>query len=104
MEQQGRLTVLLDAKVRQQLDTLCVQRKTNASTVVRSLVETFVAGGLRDVLGTGAGPAPSRQPSARLTILIGPGLKEAFERACAAEDLTVSQVVRRLIRAWMQPA
>lgn len=103
MEQQGRLTVLLDAKVRQELDTLCAQRKTNASTVVRSLVESFVGGGLREVLGTGAGVAPSAQPSARLTILIGTDLKEAFERACAAEDLTVSQVVRRLIRAWMRP-
>lgn len=101
MEQQGRLTVLLDAKVRQGLDTMCAQRKTNASMVVRGLVESFVAGGLRDALATGANPAPSQQPSARLTILIGSELKEAFEKACAAEDLTVSQVVRRLIRAWM---
>ena len=58
MGQQGRLTVLVDAKVRETLDTLCAQRKTNASTVVRGLVESFVAGGLRDVLGAGAGQAP----------------------------------------------
>jgi hypothetical protein len=36
--------------------------------------------------------------TARLTILIDPRKKAVFERLCAAEDTTPSQVVRRLIR------
>ena len=37
--------------------------------------------------------------TARLTILIDPRKKAVFERLCAEEDATPSQVVRRLIRA-----
>ena len=40
--------------------------------------------------------------TARLTILIDPRKKAAFERLCAVEDLTPSQVVRRLIRGYIE--
>jgi hypothetical protein len=39
--------------------------------------------------------------TARLTILIDPRKKAVFERLCAQEDATPSQVVRRLIRAYI---
>lgn len=41
------------------------------------------------------------QRSARLTILIDPRKKKLFEEICAQQDLTPSQVVRRLIRQYM---
>jgi hypothetical protein len=40
--------------------------------------------------------------TARLTILIDPRKKALFERLCAQEDLTSSQVVRRMIRAYVE--
>ena len=40
--------------------------------------------------------------TARLTILIDPRKKSVFERVCAEEDLTPSQVVRRLIRGYIE--
>jgi hypothetical protein len=40
--------------------------------------------------------------TARLTILIAPAIKKAFEDQCRAEDMTPSQVVRRLIRDFME--
>jgi hypothetical protein len=40
--------------------------------------------------------------TARLTVLIDPAKKEAFEELCRAQDMTPSQVVRRLIRDWME--
>jgi hypothetical protein len=40
--------------------------------------------------------------TARLTILIDPRKKELFERLCAEEDSTPSQVVRRLIRGYIE--
>ena len=40
--------------------------------------------------------------TARLTILIDPRKKEIFERLCAEEDLTPSQVVRRLMRSYIE--
>jgi len=40
--------------------------------------------------------------TARLTILIDPRKKAVFERLCAAEDATPSQVVRRLIRRYIE--
>jgi predicted transcriptional regulator len=40
--------------------------------------------------------------TARLTILIDPHKKRAFEQLCAAQDLTPSQVVRQLIRDYLQ--
>ena len=40
--------------------------------------------------------------TARLTILIDPRKKGVFERLCAEEDATPSQVVRRLIRRYIE--
>ena len=40
--------------------------------------------------------------TARLTILIDPAKKEAFERLCATQDMTSSQVVRQLIREYLE--
>jgi len=40
--------------------------------------------------------------TARLTILIDPRKKAFFERLCAEEDMTPSQVVRRLIRGYIE--
>ena len=40
--------------------------------------------------------------TARLTILIDPRKKAVFERLCAEEDLTPSQVVRRMIRGYIE--
>lgn len=39
--------------------------------------------------------------TARLTLLIDPDKKKAFEILCAAQDLTPSQVVRQLIRDYL---
>jgi antitoxin component of RelBE/YafQ-DinJ toxin-antitoxin module len=40
--------------------------------------------------------------TARLTVLIDPTTKDAFEKACRQADMTPSQVVRRLIREFME--
>lgn len=40
--------------------------------------------------------------TARLTLLIDPIKKKAFEALCAAQDITPSQVVRQMIRDYMQ--
>jgi hypothetical protein len=40
--------------------------------------------------------------TARLTVLIDPRKKALFESLCAAEDTTPSQVVRRLIRQYIE--
>ncbi|MGA9422328.1 MAG: CopG family transcriptional regulator [Rhodanobacteraceae bacterium] len=40
--------------------------------------------------------------TARLTILVDPDKKAVFEQLCAAEDLTPSQVIRRLIRGFIE--
>jgi hypothetical protein len=42
------------------------------------------------------------QRTARLTILIDPRKKAFFERLCAEEDATPSQVVRRLLRNYIE--
>ncbi len=39
--------------------------------------------------------------TARLTLLIDPAKKSAFEALCARQDLTPSQVVRQLIRDYL---
>ena len=39
--------------------------------------------------------------TARLTLLIDPNKKAAFERLCAQQDRTASQVVRQLIRDYL---
>ena len=40
--------------------------------------------------------------TARLTVLIDPRRKEAFEALCHTQDMTPSQVMRRLIREFME--
>lgn len=40
--------------------------------------------------------------TARFTVLIDPRKKAVFEHLCAAEDLTPSQVVRRMIRDYIE--
>ncbi len=45
---------------------------------------------------------PTEDRTARLTILIDPRKKEVFERLCAQEDATPSQVVRRMIRGYIE--
>jgi Ribbon-helix-helix protein len=40
--------------------------------------------------------------TARLTILIDPRKKAVLEKLCAQEDLTPSQLVRRLIRGYIE--
>jgi antitoxin component of RelBE/YafQ-DinJ toxin-antitoxin module len=40
--------------------------------------------------------------TARLTVLIDPAKKEAFEDLCRTQDMTPSQVIRRLIREYME--
>ena len=39
--------------------------------------------------------------TARLTFLIDPDKKRIFEEICTAQDLTPSQVVRKLIRQYI---
>lgn len=39
--------------------------------------------------------------TARFTILIDPRKKEIFEQLCAKQDLTPSQVMRKLIRQYI---
>ena len=39
--------------------------------------------------------------TARFTILLDPRKKEIFEQLCAKQDLTPSQVMRRLIRQYI---
>jgi hypothetical protein len=40
--------------------------------------------------------------TARLTILVDPDKKSLFEKLCASEDATPSQVLRRLIRGYIE--
>lgn len=40
--------------------------------------------------------------TARLTVLIDPVKKEAFEELCSRQDLKPSQVVRQLIREYLK--
>lgn len=39
--------------------------------------------------------------TARFTVLLDPAKKQAFETLCAEQDLTPSQVVRQLIRQYL---
>ncbi|HRF29969.1 MAG: CopG family transcriptional regulator [Azonexus sp.] len=39
--------------------------------------------------------------TARLTLLIDPQKKKLFEEICAGQDLTPSQVVRKLVRQYI---
>jgi hypothetical protein len=56
------------------------------------------------IMSTGLGrfALALEERTARLTILIDPRKKALFERLCAEEDTTPSQVVRRLIRAYIE--
>lgn len=40
--------------------------------------------------------------TARFTVLLDPAKKLAFERLCAEQDLTPSQVVRQMIRQYLE--
>lgn len=39
--------------------------------------------------------------TARLTVLVDPVKKQAFEELCARQDLTPSQVIRQLMRDYL---
>jgi len=45
---------------------------------------------------------PIEERTARLTVLIDPRKKAVFERLCAEEDVTPSQMVRRLVREYIE--
>lgn len=45
---------------------------------------------------------PHEQRSARLTLLIDPEKKKAFEALCREEDVTPSQKVRQFIRDYVE--
>lgn len=40
--------------------------------------------------------------TARMTVLVDPIKKQAFEQLCASQDLTPSQVLRQLMREYME--
>lgn len=40
--------------------------------------------------------------TARLTLLVDPDKKATFERLCAEDDVTPSQMVRKLIRDYIE--
>jgi predicted transcriptional regulator len=40
--------------------------------------------------------------TARLTILLDPAKKKAFDQLCAQQDVTPSQVIRQLIREYLK--
>jgi hypothetical protein len=42
------------------------------------------------------------EEKARLTILIDPAKKKAFEELCSSQDTTSSQMVRLLIRQYLE--
>jgi len=45
---------------------------------------------------------PIEERTARLTVLIDPRKKAVFEKLCAEDDVTPSQMVRRLIREYIE--
>lgn len=45
---------------------------------------------------------PQEHRTARLTVLIDPRKKAVFEKLCAEQDKTPSQVVRQLIRDYIE--
>ena len=45
---------------------------------------------------------PAEDRTARLTVLIDPRKKSLFERLCAEDDTTPSQVVRQMIRRYIE--
>ena len=49
-----------------------------------------------------SGELKMEKKTARLTLMIDPHKKQAFEQLCASQDQTPSQVVRQLIREYLQ--
>lgn len=47
-------------------------------------------------------PERMESKTARLTVLIDPEKKKAFEALCTAQDQTPSQIVRQMIRDYLQ--
>ena len=47
-------------------------------------------------------PVALQLKTARLTVLLDPARKQAFELACRADDTTPSQVLRNLIRDFLE--
>ena len=47
-------------------------------------------------------PMPSEERTARLSVLIDPKKKACFEALCKQDDVTPSQVVRQLIREYIE--
>ena len=45
---------------------------------------------------------PVEERTARLTILVDPRKKAVFERLCAEDDVTTSQVLRHLMREFIE--
>lgn len=45
--------------------------------------------------------AEMESKTARLTVLVDPAKKKAFETLCAQQDLTPSQVIRQLMRDYL---
>lgn len=44
----------------------------------------------------------STKPAARFTFLLDPELKLQFEKLCAAQDITPSQMMRQMIEGHLQ--
>jgi predicted transcriptional regulator len=42
------------------------------------------------------------EEKARLTVLIDPAQKRAFEELCSSQDVTSSQMVRQLIKQYLE--
>lgn len=121
-KEHARLTVLLDIDRKRAFEEVCAAEGTNPSEVVRSLIARYLADDQAEpslILSKESREPKHRQPgsdytpvnigssltmelkTARLTVLIDPTTKRAFEVACNAADMTPSQVVRRLIREFM---
>ncbi|MGZ9000711.1 MAG: ribbon-helix-helix protein, CopG family [Methylophilus sp.] len=45
---------------------------------------------------------PMENRTARLTLLVDPTKKQIFEEICARRDITSSQVIRQMIRDYVQ--
>ena len=45
---------------------------------------------------------PREQRTARLTVLVDPDKKAVFEHLCTLDDVTPSQIIRRLIREFIE--
>lgn len=100
--EEARLTVLLDDATRESFKAACQGAGDNVSSVLRRLIAELVSLPASHPIFNAIAVAPPAARTGRLTILIDAGLKKRLEAACARNDYTVSQVVRRLIRAWLE--